>query len=276
MTITTKPDPNPRRSHGMLSRITRRWHLILALWMLNSIPIVYLIYRFVEPTYEAFSTLHVAPGEIPIFVSSFPDPELNDAIASYMQTQVALITCDRVLSSAIASPEVVNLSTLKEPDDPRTDVRENMVVEIVPNTRLIRVALELPDGNQAAAIVNAVVHSYLAYNGEYTRSANSALRQSLVSQLEKYKNAITEKRAELTVLAQKRVFEISLNGRTLNQSGKLSDPARPTLETITEAQSQRIADELIDTDLELIKVQSTLEATQATSKGENDPRSDKP
>ena len=113
-----------------------------------------------------------------------------------MQTQVALITSDRVLGAAIANPEVVNLSTIKESDDPRTDLRENMAVEIVPNAYLIRVALELPDGNNAATIVNAVVHAYLVYNGEYTRSANSAFRQSLVSQLEKYRFAIREKRAE--------------------------------------------------------------------------------
>ena len=42
-----------------------------------------------------------------------------------------------------------------------------MTVEIVKDAYLIRVALELADGNQAAAIVNAVVHSYLAYNSEY-------------------------------------------------------------------------------------------------------------
>ena len=38
----------------------------------------------------------------------------------------------------------------------------------------------------------------------------------------------------------------------------------------TEGQAERIADELINTELELIKTRSILDATQAASKGDND------
>ena len=72
-----------------------------------------------------------------------------------------------------------------------------MTVEIVKDTFLIRVGLELPDPNQAAAIVNAVVHSYLEYNFEHQRSGNATLRASLADQLKKYKNEISEKLSEV-------------------------------------------------------------------------------
>ena len=71
---------------------------------------------------------------------------------------------------------------INESDDPKADLRKIMVVEIVPDAYLIRVALELPDPNQAAAIVNAVVRSYLSYNSEYQRGRNSTLRANLIAE----------------------------------------------------------------------------------------------
>ena len=44
-----------------------------------------------------------------------------------------------------------------------------MTVEILKDALIIRVGLELADANQAATIVNAVVHAYLAYNGEHAQ-----------------------------------------------------------------------------------------------------------
>ena len=98
------------------------------------------------------------------------------SVTPYLQTQVSLITSNRVLGDAIANPSVINLSTIKKSDDPKSDLRKDMVVEIVKNAYLIRVALELADPNQAATIVNAVVHSYLAYNSEFKRSENGKLK----------------------------------------------------------------------------------------------------
>ncbi len=62
---------------------------------------------------------------------------------------------------------------------------------------LIRVGLELTDGNAAATIVNAVVHSFVAYNGDYRQSKNSNLRKSLLEQEGKFKKEISDKREEL-------------------------------------------------------------------------------
>ena len=93
-----------------------------------------------------------------------------------------MITCDRVLGDAITYPEISKLTVIKEFNDAKNDLRKMMTVEIVKDAFLIRVALGLSDGNQAAKIVNAVVQSYLAYNSEYKRSANRQLRASLVEQ----------------------------------------------------------------------------------------------
>ncbi len=197
MSTTSKPDPNPRPSQGIFSRITRRWRSVLLLWLLITVPIVYAIYLLEKPRFEAFSLLRVTPASLNLFEAAKPEQIDPKNVLPYMQTQVGLITSDRVLAPAIVSPEVINLSTITGSDDRRAELRGRMTVAIVPDSYLIRVALELPDGNQAATILNAVVGSYIQYNGEHQRSGNSTLRKSLADQLEKYRTQINEKRAEL-------------------------------------------------------------------------------
>ncbi len=271
MSITATPDPNPRRSYGLLSRVIRRWPLILALWMLISAGIVYLIHVNVQPTYEAFSTLVVAPASPRLFELPRSENVDYNTITPYLQTQVNLITSDRVLGVAIANPDVVNLRTIRESDDPRSDLRDRMDVEIVKDAYMIRVALKLPNGDQAAKIVNAVVYSYLAYNSEYRRGKNSTLRAGLVSQLEKFRNEIDEKRAALKSLRQKSGIDLPLAAITLKEPVDVSDPIRSPIAAVSETQAARIADELINTELELIKSRAILETTEAANKGANDP-----
>ncbi len=269
MSTSAKPDPNSTRP-GVLSRLTRRWPSILLLWLIISLPVTYLIHQIVEPTFEAFSVLRVTPTSWQLYEPSRSEQVDFKAAEPYLKTQVGLITSDRVLGPAIASDEVVNLSTIKNADDPREYLREHMRVEIVRDAYLIRVALELPDRNQAAAIVNAVVHSYLLYNGEHQRSANSTLRKTLAEHLEQYKKQIGEKRDELKGLYEKGTL-VAVPGISLNASGKVSDPAQPRLSIVTASQAIRVADDIINSDLDLIKAQSLLEVTEAASNAGNDP-----
>ena len=75
-------------SKTLLRGLTRHWWQILVVWSVVSTPVVSLIYHFVKPTYEAFSTLRVTPGGISILPGSSAYSEKN---IGYMQTQVALI-----------------------------------------------------------------------------------------------------------------------------------------------------------------------------------------
>jgi uncharacterized protein involved in exopolysaccharide biosynthesis len=258
MSTTDKPDPNPRASHGLFSRITRRWRLILFLWLLITAPITYAVAVFEQPRFEASSLLRAAADSPDLFERSKPEQIDPKNVLPYMQTQVGLITSDRVLGPAVASPEVVRLSTITGSNDPLAELRSRMTVAIVPDSYLIRVALELPDGNQAATILNAVVNSYLLYQSEHSRSGNSTLRKSFAEHHETYQRQINEKRDEL---------------RKLVQAGVASPhPGYRTAGTVTEEQSDRIAAEMVNAQVELVKAQSTLEATEAAAEAEKNPR----
>ena len=72
--------------------------------------------------------------------------------------------------TAVANPQVSTLPSIKESLDPKMDLtQELIVVEIVQDAYLIRVALESKDPAEAAMIVNAVVESYKV-QAEHIRS----------------------------------------------------------------------------------------------------------
>ena len=123
---------------------------------------------------------------------------------------------------------------------------------------LIRVALELPNRDQAAAIVNAVVHSYLLYNGEHQRSGNSTLRKSLAEHLDEFKKQIGEKREELRSLYQKGTVSPPREIRRSKNGG--DEPDDPVV--ASEEQSGRLAQEMLDTKLEIIKVEADLKTRE--------------
>ena len=169
---------------------------------------------------------------------------------TYLQTQVTLITSDRVLEPAVANTEVATLPTIKKSEDPKSDLRKNLLVEIVKDANLIRVALESPNPQEAVTIVNAVVESYLAQNIDYSRTANRDLTNSLEQQIKKLGTEINAKKKELKELVKKGKVA-ALKPREMLNTKTETDPTQPTFKVLPEAQIQQIVSEMVKTDLEL-------------------------
>ncbi len=268
--MTAATNSSPLRQTRISDRVTSRLWQIFLLWMVLTVPLLSLISLSIEPRFEAFSTLQVEPISPRLFSPVESGSVDYGHLTPHLQTQVGLLTSDRVLQEALTDPRVINLSSIKKSDDPKADLRKNLVVEIVPDAYLIRVALELADANQAAAIVNAVVHSYLSYNSEYQRGRNSTLRASLITEHGRIQKEIEAKRSELHKLVNKGTVDTTGPALDLNVSGKASDPTQPVFSGVTDELSQQIASEMVKTDIDLIKAQAILEAKQAEIQGDND------
>jgi succinoglycan biosynthesis transport protein ExoP len=260
--LATAPTPQIS-SKTLLRGLARHWWQILLVWLVVSTPVVYLIHFFVAPTFEAFSILSVSPTGNRLFEASRSEFGDFKSVTPYLQTQCNLMTSDRVLGTAINYPEVINLRTITESDQPRVDLRKAMTVEIVKDAFLIRVALELADGNQAATIVNSVVHSYLAYNGEFRRSKNSILRTNLEAQAQKFKTEAEEKHNELRALNAKGNLNVApLAEIPVKPSNNSKDSVQAILPSISEGQSQRLASQMIDTEIEIFKLEADIKAME--------------
>jgi uncharacterized protein involved in exopolysaccharide biosynthesis len=246
---------------GFVRRLARHGWKILALWLVGSTVAAYLIYELIEPTFQAVSILRIEPSEVQLFATR--DWRGERSSQSYLQTQLEIIKRDSVLEDAITSPTVIILPRSKNSADPKTELRNDLIVEPVgKGTWLIRVALESHIPSDAAAIVNAVVDAYMKQHNQYDRSANSDLKKSLEAELGKLKEEIEETKTTMRKLAE--AFRLGALPRLAGRADENhADPVvQPALRAVTAEQWARLTDRLIQADLELIDARARLEAAR--------------
>ena len=139
--------------------------------------------------------------------------------------------------------------------------------KIVKDAYLIRVALELADGNPGRGNCQCSGSLVPTYNSEYQRGRNSTLRASLITEQGRIDKEIEVKRAELSKLVNKGhiVPLLDLNNKIPKDD---SEPLQPTFSKIPDGTQQRLADEMVNTDLEIIKIESDLSVSRAEIEAE--------
>ena len=246
----------------LLRGLSRHWWRILLLWLVISIPLAYAIHNLIEPTYEAFSILQVEPAQPQLFGPLHPG---SDLAQPYVQTQVQLITSEKVLDAAISTnPRIAKLPMVRESRDAKADLRKAMAVEIVDrNTYLIRVALTSRNAEEAAEIVNAVVAAYLEQLGDYHRSANKTLHTMLNNELTKLNLEIEAKKTELGNLVQD--GHVAFTKLKLNSSPSKEDEtqSQTAFSNVTQDIYNSTAHTLLLTEMEILKAQAELETAQS-------------
>jgi capsular polysaccharide biosynthesis protein len=151
----------PGRSGGVFRRITRNWWQILLAWLVLAAPLTYLVYRYVEPTYTAFGMIKVESYEPDLFGSSM-GRDGSGTQPTYLLTEIETIRSNPVLDLALTrhEPSIMNYPLFKESKDPKNDLRSKLVINVLPNTHWIRVAIESTAPFEARDIVNAVINAY--------------------------------------------------------------------------------------------------------------------
>jgi polysaccharide biosynthesis transport protein len=258
-------------SQTLLRGLSRHWWRILLLWLLMSVPLAYLVYVLVEPTYEAFSTIRIEPAQQEIYNPVKANALETRNISAYLQTQVNVIVSDKVLEEAIANPLVVNLPTIRQSDDPRAFLRKKLAVDIVDNAYMIRVALELTDAQQAATIVNTVVETYMMQNTIFNRSVNKNQQTALEQQLAQVADRLREKTNEM----QKKVSESNATVATAKINSGSKDegeqsPTGPTFTAVTHEQYNRTLAQVDRVDNELFEAESLLETLEKNAQANPD------
>ena len=245
---------NPR---VILRGLGRHWWRILGLSLVVCAPIVFLIYRFVQPTYEASSLLHIEPLAPELFEFSRGG---ESQATTYLKTEVEVLRSDQVLEPAVANALVKDLPMINKSEDPKNDLRRKLKVAIIDSTNLIRVALELPNREEAVTIVQAVIDSYQAQYTERNRADNRVRTTSMKQHIEKLEDQIKNKRAELKDLYRKGKVAVQKPEDRLNTiNNNDGNAVQPTFKTFSEDHVQRMMAGMVATDLALIETQSLLD-----------------
>ncbi len=255
----SKPTAPGIKSRGVLRRLVGRWWQLLLLSLLVSAPIVFSINKFIEPTYEASSLLKIEPVDPQVFSTLRSG---DSQTSTYLKTQVTVLTSDNVLEPTIANALVSNLPMIKKSEDPKNDIRQELKVAIIEGTHVIRVALELPNRDDAITIVAALTQAYQSQATTLTRSANRNLTLSMTQELEKLKEQIDLKRSKLKDLYQEGKVA-AFEPRALLSAETEADPTQPILSRVAEDQYAKLIDRLAQCDFDCLEAQSHLEAAKS-------------
>ncbi len=237
--------------------LSRHWWHILLLWLLVTGPILLSIVWFIQPTYEASSLLKIEPLEPELF--SVSRGEVESQNSTHLKTQVTVLTSDNVLEPTVANALVKDLPMIKKSEDPKNDLRRKLKVGIIENTNVIRVALELPNRDEAVTIVAAVIQHYIEQYTDTNRQANRSLTLSMEKELKKLTEEIELKRRALKDLYEKGNVSLLKPEARLNVSNNDGNEVQPTFKSVPENHVQRMMAEMVATDLALIEAQAMLD-----------------
>jgi uncharacterized protein involved in exopolysaccharide biosynthesis len=257
------PDPAPETDrHSIIGGLARQWRRILLAWLVVSTPLVYAIYLVVEPMYDASSLLRAEPSFVEIYDSTLSGANNPKDVKPYLLTQVQLIASDGVLDAALAKPGINNLPMIRSSRDPKADVHELMGVELVgEQTHLIRVSLVSRDPAEAAAIVNAVVDSYIDQHTTYHKRPNGALELDMETELAKLEKKIQDVKGRLMDLVDK--GKVTVDRRAVPRPVKEeSESIEPSFQVVTVEQYRKAADRLLQADFDLIDARARLDTAK--------------
>jgi uncharacterized protein involved in exopolysaccharide biosynthesis len=259
------PDADPESASpsgrpSIIGGLARQWWRILLAWLVITTPLVYAIYLMVEPIYEATSLLRAEPTQPDLYGPTLYGTRVD--VKPYLLTQVQLITSDGVLDAALAKPGISNLPMIRGSKDPKADLHELMNVAIVGDqTYLIRVGLPSRDPAEAAQIVNAVVDSYIDQHANYHKNTNRALKLNMETELSKLEKKILDVEGRLMELVDK--GKVTVYRRVVPFPGKEeSESLQPSLSVVTEEQYRKVADRLLEADLDLIDARARLDTAK--------------
>ena len=255
------PAPGAQVSSRLLYRaLIRNWWQILLVWLVLSTPLVYFVYRYVQPTYQAYALLRVESNNVELFGMNF---WIHDS-GTYLQTQLTTILSNPILDAALFNPDtpIPDLPMIRESKDPKSDLRKKLDVQIIPNQHWIRVALESTDPLEATLIVNAIVDAFT----ERTKSFGTATAKILKADYEKYlkelKKEIDEKKEKLTALAKKGNVEYQ-RPMLVFQPGDNEQFSQQPVDSLSLDQYKLAKNEFMQTEFQLVELEARLAARQA-------------
>ena len=163
---------NHSLSEAPLAFIRHRWAVILGVMILAAVAaLIYL--STATPRYTSTASLYVQP--IASRSAGNDKSMLPPVSSNFLNTQREIITSVPILAMATQKSEISSLKTFDHIADPLAWLHQELRVDVGKTDDLIRIQLDSPHPKDAAAIVQAVVDSYIEFQTGQKNLAASKL-----------------------------------------------------------------------------------------------------
>lgn len=197
--------------------LKRHWWQALLLWIIGSVGLMALAYQRIKPTFDAFAAVSIHQGDVGVF----SDKNRVVDFGEYKETQVKAITNPNVLSATLsADPTLLQLPKLRDAADPEAEIRSNIMAMVIPKTNWIQVSMSSESADEAARLVNAVVHQYLKQANDFNDEETERITKRLRESRDEYKKEVEIKRNALLKSMKQKEFADALASKERNSVEK--------------------------------------------------------
>ena len=253
--------------------LARNWWRILLIWLVLAAPLTYLIFLSIVPTYQAYSMIKIESNQPELFDHSLMARDGSGSQPSYLQNEIESLKSNPVLDLAISDsdPNIANYSTIKDSLDPKTELRNRLELQILPNTHWIRVAMESKEPKEAADIVNAVVNAYFETtkdtgvsnaNRFKKKDFNKILSEGLTKFEKDLHDKIEDTRGKLRELALRGNVEFE-KPKLVPRTDENDQSPQPSFNTQSLMQYTTTKDHLMQTEFQIMELEARCSAKQA-------------
>src|SRR5271157_3641078 len=116
--VASPAPPSSPNFRMLLRGLARNWWLILLVWLVLAAPLMYLIYRNIEPTYQAFGMVKVESNQPDLFGPSM-NPFGSNSHPTYLLTEIETMRSNPVLELALHDTLIANYDMVKNSKDPK-------------------------------------------------------------------------------------------------------------------------------------------------------------
>jgi len=264
--------PSAINSRLLFRGLARNWWRILLIWLVLAAPLTYLIFLSIVPTYQAYSMIKIESNQPELFDHSLMARDGSGSQPSYLQNEIESLKSNPVLDLAISDsdPNIANYSTIKDSLDPKTELRNRLELQILPNTHWIRVAMESKEPKEAADIVNAVVNAYFETtkdtgvsnaNRFKKKDFNKILSEGLTKFEKDLHDKIEDTRGKLRELALRGNVEFE-KPKLVPKTDENDQSPQPSFNTQSLMQYTTTKDHLMQTEFQIMELEARCSAKQ--------------
>lgn len=230
--------PEPVITMPLVVRALRRWWKWAApLGLILAAATGALLYFVFEPTYEASAWLQIE--ERPLYIAF----ESKENSTKFVQTQVELIRSPLVLAPVISRPEIARLREL-QPDrgveSSMDHLARNLKIKSVGNSELFTVSWQGPSKEDAAAIVNAIVDSYMALRQHQETQRMQNVIELVQQERDRQEAEVQRRQDRVRQLSTEATAKDPLAVRTDEKGIAVLNQLTAIQERLTEAQVRRL------------------------------------
>lgn len=194
--------------------LLRFWPTILIVTVIAAIATLGAVWGLVDAKYQVMAAVRIVPIERPILTSD-QGTDISRQYRDFVATEAETMIGPALLAEALDSPELRQMSWVKDTGDPVGQLLTQLEVKHVKGTQLLRLSMVGQGPEQMAITLNTILRTYLHRAESKQRSWDDKVLSSLRAEQSELEAKLTAKAVQLRQVA------------TDNQIGTASDTGSP-------------------------------------------------